>query len=143
MNGFRCFGLNCSKQIIDRTRKPRLDNLVGNEADHIGYVLPLDEDYIRYIIAELSRTVHRTGDKVLLREYVRAQLMWDTSFATNIENSIQNFGFDIVAIVGASHLSYGYGCHCTPNYNISTGCAPGESRYFALSRWAISAVTLP
>ena len=116
VNGFRCFGLNCSKQIIDRTRKSRLNSLVGSEADHIGYVLPPDEDYIRYIIAELSRTVHRTSDKVLLREYVRAQLMWDTSFATNIENSIQIFGFDIVAIVGASHLSYGYGVQRQMNH---------------------------
>ncbi|WP_088624805.1 ChaN family lipoprotein [Oceanicola sp. 22II-s10i] len=111
--GTRMIGLNCRRGLVREVGKGGWDSVPEADREGLTPARPSSEPYRRFIF-DLARGVpqERRGADALSPEFtrfIRAQEVWDRSFATRIAGAVEVGGPLVVGIIGKGHLQFSGG----------------------------------
>lgn len=107
-------GLNCRRPLVTEVGKVGWDNIPASERDGVTPAKPATEAYRSYLFnltggGPPSRKSTGPMDPAFDR-FVRAQQVWDRSFACRIADlNPSTDGLLVAGIIGRGHLEYGHG----------------------------------
>jgi len=106
--------LNCTRSLVTRVGQSGWDAIPVEERDSVTPAAPPTQGYRDY----LSRLMSGLGSRDVLSSepgrfdrFIRAQQVWDRSFACAIADCLKGEDCDplVIGIIGRGHLEYGHG----------------------------------
>lgn len=106
--------LNCTRSLVTRVGQFGWDAIPVDERDSVTPSAPATQAYRDYLMGLMSGAVARDAAFAAperFDRFVRAQQVWDRSFACAIADCLKGQDDDplVIGIIGRGHLEYGHG----------------------------------